>query len=167
MRSPVLQSSLESNTRPFARVLEVQQDRSEAGAPVVRYSCGVTPFGVLRLENEAHCADGSGGAVRRSESGRVYRRRAERPRCVAARSSQAAHLTTTQHTLVRFRCHWDGPWTGMTRLPPLASVISRSNVGVGGMPGISAKKYLRPSIGSVRCTCCASGRTSCSPSSRP
>ena len=56
--APVLRSSPECNTRPFARVLEVQLDRSEAGAPVVRYSCGVTPFGVLRLENEAHCADG-------------------------------------------------------------------------------------------------------------
>lgn len=48
-----LDASLECGV-PFARVVDV-----ERGGDTIRYTCGLTPFGLPRLSGEAECNDGS------------------------------------------------------------------------------------------------------------
>jgi hypothetical protein len=49
-----LDSSLECGAMPFARVIAAERvdDR-------LRYTCGLTPFGIPRFSGEADCSDGS------------------------------------------------------------------------------------------------------------
>lgn len=55
---PALAASPECGMLPFARVVDVSVSRTAEGGLVLRYSCGLTPVGLPRFTNEAHCADG-------------------------------------------------------------------------------------------------------------
>jgi hypothetical protein len=56
---PALRSSWECGTVPFARVVDVSINRTPGRQVVLKYTCGVTPFGLPRFHNEATC--GSAG----------------------------------------------------------------------------------------------------------
>ena len=55
---PALAASPECGILPFARVVDVSVAQTAERGLVLRYSCGLTPVGLPRFTNEAHCADG-------------------------------------------------------------------------------------------------------------
>lgn len=63
---PAVAGSTRCGLLPFARVVEIEVVQDPSGRSVLRYSCGLTHFGLLRLSKESRCADrqwtGSGGS---------------------------------------------------------------------------------------------------------
>lgn len=55
---PAVARSTRCGFLPFARVMEIEVVHPPSGRSVLRYSCGLTHFGLLRLSTETMCADG-------------------------------------------------------------------------------------------------------------